>query len=1462
MLSLNIVLGANTAHFSRNISKATKKAEQDLKGLAGFAQKTFDRFGALNVIGGALSARNIIQTADSMQELASQVRINTKSHEEYKNVLNNLRDISRENYASFDATVDLYAQSKRALDNLGKSQAQVLTFTESITKAMAVGGGSAASQQAALTQLAQALNMGALKGQEFNSVASQAPVLIDLLTQKLGVSIDQLKKMGSEGKITAEVIYSAVADAGDALDAKMAMMPVTISQALSNIGQEYKNLVHDLVNENSRASALVVSSLNFVTQNFKTLTTVAGVAGAMFAGNYAKSMLYAKLGTDSMTASLVTKTKSLYAAIAAETKAAYSQQQLTNASALFSQQKKIAARAVELFDTATTKAYVNVSATSTVMMNYARANFTLANAKSVATASVMSFIGAAQSAALTTSQYVRTTFTLRNAKTVLSKATASSIATVNRWHTSAATAVGTGVAYARSLTTVAGAKKALTGTATLASNSITATALAMKKATIVATAYTVRLTTANATKKALVGTTVLATKSVMLFGRGLKSVGAIIMAHPIMIIGGIIAAIAVRTMGLEKAMESLGDAFDVSAEILGRLIDWGIDGFGRLWDTTSEFLSNFGIGSKQTTKNSQSYFAKMFADTEGGFVGMMQVAATMFDKMTGFAVGFAKYSLDVFNKFKAQTYNLFISLGDSVANYFLGKINGIIDGLNWVNSKFGGDKEYISHFELKSSELLKVPDAVFAMGAGTNLRGKLDGIIITNKLSKEAKAKAEAQANGVGGGGSGGENNKGGKDAKGKDKKDKEKEYDGRLVGISGNSGTSTGAHLDIRLTGGGRRLTAEELGRFKADGKDLSAYKITSDFGLRKAPKAGASSDHRGIDYAMKTGTAITTTHAVEDVEVFHQKGGGWVSRVKFADGLSVDLLHLAPESQQVKRGTSAKAGDKYGNMVAQVNNEYNEVLEQQAKKRDEILSAYSWDGLEKIALERTTALKELSEAGFSEEDFEIQKANIDEFFELKAEHYLWEREKQKNNLIEFAQTEERAIKLAATERRAEILFNHEFALAKNAELAKAMLDSIDFREEYELTSLKITQDEKARAIQNENALIKVKDLNLQNILRIEQELADKQSDINKLMEVANKHGSDILAEKLKMEEADLKRVHAERYRNELTRAYYDIVENALSEEEKLTRELNEQLEVLIRINAERGKPGAPKPSEDELNPMDLIKDNLRRKYGIAKPEMHPIDKLKADNEALLAEQTAFNERMIALEHSADESRRITAEQRRELIIYNDELVQQKIEENLRARYALMEKMAVEHYDAILGTLKSFVGENNRVYQALFTLQRSYAIGKALMNMWEAGSKAFAETPGTIWNKSLAAAAAVARGGQFVALLKAVQPVGQAHDGIMSVPKSGTWNLEKGERVLPRHTAKALDDKLDKIGNGGRPVNVVINNYSGEKTDVQQMPNGDMMVTIGKMISHTVDAKLNQRFIQARRQGGELYGR
>lgn len=272
------------------------------------------------------------------------------------------------------------------------------------------------------------------------------------------------------------------------------------------------------------------------------------------------------------------------------------------------------------------------------------------------------------------------------------------------------------------------------------------------------------LTMANA-KKAMTVSAAVTARGMVSLGGVFTGVGRIIMAHPLMIIGGIIATIAVRTMGLEKAMESLSDAFGVAGELLGRFIDWGIDGFGRLWDTTSEFLSNFGIGSKQTTKNSQSYFAKMFADTKGGFVGLMQVAASSFDRISGFAVGCARYMLDHLNRFKNQAINLFINIGNAIGTYFSSRINAVIDGINWVNAKLGGDADYIPHFNFTPSGTIQVADVKFSATGGTNLRSMVDdaiGVALANKKNQGSGSYGGAAA----GGNAGGKSTKG---SKGKD---------------------------------------------------------------------------------------------------------------------------------------------------------------------------------------------------------------------------------------------------------------------------------------------------------------------------------------------------------------------------------------------------------------------------------------------------------------------------------------------------------------------------------------------------------------------------------------------------------------------------------------------------------------------------------------------------------------------
>lgn len=53
----------------------------------------------------------------------------------------------------------------------------------------------------------------------------------------------------------------------------------------------------------------------------------------------------------------------------------------------------------------------------------------------------------------------------------------------------------------------------------------------------------------------------------------------------------------------------------------------------------------------------------------------------------------------------------------------------------------------------------------------------------------------------------------------------------------------------------------------------------------------------------------------------------------------------------------------------------------------------------------------------------------------------------------------------------------------------------------------------------------------------------------------------------------------------------------------------------------------------------------------------------------------------------------------------------------------------------------------------------------------------------------------------------------GQAHDGIDSVPETGTWLLQKGERVTTAKTSAKLDATLDRVANqstGGQPMRLV----------------------------------------------------
>lgn len=97
------------------------------------------------------------------------------------------------------------------------------------------------------------------------------------------------------------------------------------------------------------------------------------------------------------------------------------------------------------------------------------------------------------------------------------------------------------------------------------------------------------------------------------------------------------------------------------------------------------------------------------------------------------------------------------------------------------------------------------------------------------------------------------------------------------------------------------------------------------------------------------------------------------------------------------------------------------------------------------------------------------------------------------------------------------------------------------------------------------------------------------------------------------------------------------------------------------------------------------------------------------------------------------------------------------------------------------------------------------------------------------------AAAAAIAATSPMVGAVASLSLAGMAHEGIDAIPETGTWLLEKGERVTTAETSAKLDKTLSDIQQGGTGAPVV-NLYedagkAGQVTNRQE--NGQNVIDI-----------------------------
>lgn len=264
------------SELNAELSKTGDKAEEAAGGLgkigtvlAGFATLSF--------------AKSLLDTADAMQSINSQVRQVTSSETEYLSVQRQLLEVANNTRASLESTSSLYVSTSRALKDYGYTQQEILQFTEATNNAMTIGGVQAEQQAAALLQLSQALGSGVLQGDEFKSIAEAAPILLDTIAEYMGKSRAEIKKLGSEGQLTADVIFKAISGASEKFGEQAAKMPMTMGQALTVFSNNWQSMISRLLNDSGAMSG-IASIIKMIADNLNLVVPImAGFAVAVTA---------------------------------------------------------------------------------------------------------------------------------------------------------------------------------------------------------------------------------------------------------------------------------------------------------------------------------------------------------------------------------------------------------------------------------------------------------------------------------------------------------------------------------------------------------------------------------------------------------------------------------------------------------------------------------------------------------------------------------------------------------------------------------------------------------------------------------------------------------------------------------------------------------------------------------------------------------------------------------------------------------------------------------------------------------------------------------------------------------------------------------------------------------------------------------------------------------------------------
>ncbi|HCD2819645.1 TPA: phage tail tape measure protein [Enterobacter hormaechei] len=310
---LIIKISANSSSFQSEIARASRMGtdyyrtmEQGWKKAAAATRETQRSLADLNsqlatvrssaaglagAWAGAFATHQLIQFADTWNQLNGRLRLASSSSEDYVQSQRVLMEISQRTGTSLEANSNLYSRIAQSLRDAGYASADVAKVTETVATSLKLSGASTEEASSVITQLSQALGSGVLRGEEFNSIMENGGRLAKLLADGLGTTVGGLRNMANNGQLTTEKIMPLLTNV-DQLRKEFDTLPASVSgsaQKVENAFMAWVGGANDAVGASSALAGVLDGLANNITGVANGLGVLTAVGVARYFGNVASS---------------------------------------------------------------------------------------------------------------------------------------------------------------------------------------------------------------------------------------------------------------------------------------------------------------------------------------------------------------------------------------------------------------------------------------------------------------------------------------------------------------------------------------------------------------------------------------------------------------------------------------------------------------------------------------------------------------------------------------------------------------------------------------------------------------------------------------------------------------------------------------------------------------------------------------------------------------------------------------------------------------------------------------------------------------------------------------------------------------------------------------------------------------------------------------------------------------------